>query len=56
MEVGLAVGAALVMVIYVAQVFAPRIRGLTGKRKDPEQRAAELLEEYRKQQSPRKKH
>ena len=55
MEVVLAVGAGLVVVIYVFQVFIPKIQGLTGSQPDPEERAAELLDAYRQQQAAEKK-
>ena len=55
MEVVLAVGAGLVVVLYVFQVFIPKIQGWTGSQPDPEERAAELLEEFRRQQPTEEK-
>jgi len=49
-EVVLSVGAALVLWLYLYQLFWPKIRSLLGTQVDPEGRANELLDQYRRQQ------
>lgn len=50
-EIALALGAAAVLLIYVFQLFLPRIRRLFNTTPDPDLRAAELLDQYKRQRA-----
>ena len=46
-EIALALGASVVLLIYFYQVFVPKLQGLFNLKPDPEARAAELLDQYK---------
>ena len=50
-EIALALGASVVLLIYIYQVFVPKLQSLFSLKPDPEARAAELLDQYRQQKA-----
>ena len=50
-EIALALGASVVLLIYFYQVFVPKLQSLFGLKPDPEAQAAELLDQYRRQKA-----
>ena len=50
-EIALALGASAVLLIYIYQVFFPKLQGLFNLGPDPEARAAELLDQYKQQRA-----
>ena len=50
-EIVLALGGAVVFLIYVIQLFLPRIQRMLNTTPDPDLRAAELLDQYKRQRA-----
>ena len=50
-EIALALGGAVVVLIYVFQLFLPRIQRMLNTTPDPDLRAAELLDQYKRQRA-----
>ena len=50
-EIVLALGGAVVVLIYVIQLFLPRIQRMLNTTPDPDLRAAELLDQYKRQRA-----
>ena len=50
-EVALALGASVVLLIYIYQVFLPKLQGLFNLGPNPEARATVLLDQYKQQRA-----